>query len=110
MHGSPQPRAKISASTVRVTMEKSFRMWKDASKLSFRRLADNVNSADIIVKFGVGNHGDFYPFDGRSGTLAHAFYPGSNTGKYTCRIVLVWFHFVGSLSLVFYITRLLLVA
>ncbi|XP_028393335.1 matrix metalloproteinase-25-like isoform X2 [Dendronephthya gigantea] len=80
VHGSPQPRAKISASTVRVTMEKSFRMWKDASKLSFRRLADNDNSADIIVKFGVGNHGDFYPFDGRSGTLAHAFYPGSNTG------------------------------
>ena len=61
-------------------------MWKDASKLSFRRLSDNDNNADIIVKFGVGNHGDFYPFDGPGGTLAHGFYPGSNTGK--CKILL----------------------
>ncbi|CAB4008317.1 matrix metallo ase-14 isoform X4, partial [Paramuricea clavata] len=29
VHGSPQPRAKISSGTVRVTMAKSFKMWKD---------------------------------------------------------------------------------
>ena len=80
VHGSPQPRAKISSATVKATMAKSFKMWKDVSKLSFRRLADNDNNVDIIVKFGVGRHGDPYAFDGRGGTLAHAFYPGSNTG------------------------------
>ena len=63
-------------------MEKTFKMWKDVSNLSFRRLPDNSNNADIIVKFGIGNHGDFYPFDGNGGTLAHAFYPGSNTGEF----------------------------
>jgi hypothetical protein len=55
-------------------------MWKDASKLSFRRLADNDNNADIIIKFAVGRHGDPYAFDGKGGTLAHGYYPGGNTG------------------------------
>lgn len=63
-------------------MARTFKMWKDVSKLSFRRLADNDNNADIIIKFVAGYHGDFYAFDGRGGTLAHAYYPGSNKGKY----------------------------
>jgi hypothetical protein len=94
VHGAPQPRAKISSATVKVTMAKSFNMWKDVSELTFRRLADNTNNADIIVKFGVGNHGDFYPFDGRGGTLAHGFYPGSNTGKFLIDLWIYSMHII----------------
>jgi hypothetical protein len=33
------------------------------------------DEADFVIIFGGGDHGDNYPFDGRNGVLAHAFFP-----------------------------------
>lgn len=54
-------------------MKRSFQIWSRYSNLKFSQ-TDNP-SADIIVAFGSGYHGDSYPFDGAGRILAHAFYP-----------------------------------
>ena len=55
-------------------------MWTAQTNIDFTE--DNTDSEpDVWVKFVVGRHGkDPFPFDGPGGTLAHAFYPGSNKG------------------------------
>ena len=53
-------------------------MWQDASQLTFRE--SNDDNADILIDFERGYHSDGYPFDGKGGTLAHAFYPHTNRG------------------------------
>ncbi|XP_028394111.1 matrilysin-like [Dendronephthya gigantea] len=51
----------------------AFTFWSRVSGLTFSKSA--TNSADINILFGRYNHGDYYPFDGPGGTLAHAFFP-----------------------------------
>ena len=57
---------------------KAFKVWSDASALTFTetRRAD----ADIVIGFYKGFHGDQYTFDGRGNVLAHAFFPGGDIG------------------------------
>ncbi|XP_040590709.1 macrophage metalloelastase [Mesocricetus auratus] len=54
--------------------QKAFRVWSDVTPLRFRRVY--TGEADIMILFASGVHGDYSPFDGRGGTIAHAFYPG----------------------------------
>ena len=54
-------------------------LWQSASRLRFTEV--NSDDADILVSFVTKTHGDGYPFDGKGGTLAHAFYPHNNEGK-----------------------------
>lgn len=71
----------IPFQTVRDVMQKSFKKWHDVSPLTFIELVNKPkNTAQIRVLFTRGTHGDPYPFDGRGGTLAHAFYPHNNAG------------------------------
>ncbi|KFO86872.1 Collagenase 3 [Buceros rhinoceros silvestris] len=58
--------------------KKAFKVWSDVTPLNFTRIRSGV--ADIMIAFGTKEHGDFYPFDGPSGLLAHAFPPGPDYG------------------------------
>uniref|UniRef100_A0A672TPK6 Matrix metallopeptidase 13 n=1 Tax=Strigops habroptila TaxID=2489341 RepID=A0A672TPK6_STRHB len=58
--------------------KKAFKVWSDVTPLNFTRTRSGV--ADIMISFGTKEHGDFYPFDGPSGLLAHAFPPGPDYG------------------------------
>ncbi|XP_077370305.1 matrix metalloproteinase-9 [Festucalex cinctus] len=53
---------------------RAFKVWSDVTPLTFTRLYSGT--ADIMVSFGKGDHGDPYPFDGKDGLLAHAYPPG----------------------------------
>ncbi|XP_052582687.1 macrophage metalloelastase [Peromyscus californicus insignis] len=54
--------------------QKAFQVWSDVTPLRFRKIYKG--EADIMIRFAFGAHGDPNPFDGRGGTIAHAFYPG----------------------------------
>ncbi|CAB3995892.1 Matrix metallo ase-24 [Paramuricea clavata] len=79
LHSYPSHYVSLSRADVVRTLDKAFKMWQSVSQLNFKKLSNN-RQADIIVLFGRGDHNDPYRFDGRGGTLAHGYYPGSNTG------------------------------
>ncbi|XP_068122969.1 collagenase 3-like [Hyperolius riggenbachi] len=58
--------------------KKAFKVWIDVTPLNITRLRSGT--ADIMISFGKQEHGDFYPFDGPHGLLAHAFPPGDKLG------------------------------
>uniref|UniRef100_A0A8C6KUL9 Matrix metallopeptidase 20b (enamelysin) n=1 Tax=Nothobranchius furzeri TaxID=105023 RepID=A0A8C6KUL9_NOTFU len=68
----------LPSSTVDFLIESAFGVWAKASGLTFVR--SHTHNTDIMVEFVTYAHGDFYPFDGPRGTLAHAFGPGSGAG------------------------------
>lgn len=51
----------------------AFQVWEDVSNLSFKPATSG--KVHIEVRFEKGEHGDGDPFDGRGGTLAHAYFP-----------------------------------
>ncbi|KAL4091884.1 hypothetical protein QTP88_026496 [Uroleucon formosanum] len=69
---------KVDHGWVRADLNKAFQVWAKYSKLTFREV--NSESADILVFFEKGYHGDGYPFDGPGQVLAHAFFPGTGRG------------------------------
>lgn len=64
---------KIGEQKVAAELTKAFDKWAPYGRISFVRTYDQ--SADIIIAFGSGYHGDRQPFDGPGNTLAHAYYP-----------------------------------
>ncbi|XP_076833480.1 collagenase 3 [Brachyhypopomus gauderio] len=63
---------------VETALQLAFQLWSDATPLNFIRV--NHSAADIIMSFSTKDHGDFFPFDGPRGVLAHAFQPGGGVG------------------------------
>ncbi|XP_069495153.1 matrix metalloproteinase-20-like [Ambystoma mexicanum] len=59
-------------------IEKALQIWSDVTPLTFAR-ADK-GDADIMITFASKGHGDFFPFDGPRGVLAHAYEPGEGIG------------------------------
>jgi peptidoglycan hydrolase-like protein with peptidoglycan-binding domain len=64
----------LSADQVRQAVHQAFSTWAGWTRLTFRE--GPAASAQIIIRFVSGDHGDGFPFDGASGVLAHAFFPG----------------------------------
>uniref|UniRef100_U6CUP9 Matrilysin n=1 Tax=Neovison vison TaxID=452646 RepID=U6CUP9_NEOVI len=64
--------------TVNQLVAKALALWSREIPLSFRRVL--AGTADIMIGFARGAHGDYYPFDGPGNTLAHAFAPGPGLG------------------------------
>ncbi|KAK6743216.1 hypothetical protein RB195_010463 [Necator americanus] len=58
---------------VRATLHRAFQEWSAVSNVRFEEVADK--SADIVIGFERGKHQDDFPFDGKDGIVAHAFYP-----------------------------------
>ncbi|CAL8364264.1 unnamed protein product [Lota lota] len=68
----------MSQGEVDNSIEKALDVWAKVTPLTFQRLDSGI--ADIMISFGSRSHGDFYPFDGPDGTLAHAFAPSTGIG------------------------------
>lgn len=59
-------------------IQKAFQVWSQVTPLKFTKVY--AREADIVIRFGRRAHGDYYPFDGRGGVIAHAFGPGPGIG------------------------------
>ncbi|XP_034539888.1 matrix metallopeptidase 30 [Notolabrus celidotus] len=68
----------LSQSDVDATIAKAFKVYSDVVPLDFKPI--DSGTADIMIKFKGRDHGDFSPFDGQGGVLAHAFSPGEGNG------------------------------
>ncbi|KAL4091773.1 hypothetical protein QTP88_026412 [Uroleucon formosanum] len=64
---------KLSRDGITNEIKRAFTKWSRYSQITFSEVY-NAN-ADILITFGVSNHGDQFPFDGPGNVLAHAFYP-----------------------------------
>uniref|UniRef100_A0AAY5KXU3 interstitial collagenase n=1 Tax=Esox lucius TaxID=8010 RepID=A0AAY5KXU3_ESOLU len=68
----------MSVAEVDQSITRALQVWAKVSPLRFIRIYRGT--ADIMISFTRGDHGDFNPFDGPGGTLAHAFAPGPYIG------------------------------
>ncbi|XP_026871243.2 collagenase 3-like [Electrophorus electricus] len=68
----------MTAAEVDDSIHRALQVWARVTPLRFTRI--HSGTADIMISFGVGDHGDGYPFDGPNGFLAHAFFPSPGIG------------------------------
>uniref|UniRef100_A0A665UQJ8 Peptidase metallopeptidase domain-containing protein n=1 Tax=Echeneis naucrates TaxID=173247 RepID=A0A665UQJ8_ECHNA len=68
----------LSRNQVDATIAQAFQLYSDVIPLEFKQIYSGT--ADIMILFKGGSHGDFYPFDGAGGVLAHANSPGAQEG------------------------------
>ncbi|CAN9501534.1 unnamed protein product [Ophioblennius macclurei] len=68
----------LTQSEVDDTLSKALKLYSDITPLSFKQIYSGM--ADIMIMFKGKAHGDFAPFDGEQGVLAHAFAPGEGIG------------------------------
>ncbi|XP_070772985.1 matrix metallopeptidase 30 [Enoplosus armatus] len=68
----------LRQSDVDATIAKALKLYSDVIPLDFKQIYSGT--ADIMIVFKARDHGDFAPFDGQSGVLAHAYSPGDGSG------------------------------
>ncbi|KAF8031796.1 hypothetical protein BT93_D0877 [Corymbia citriodora subsp. variegata] len=67
---------KAPPSDVKEACRKAFQSWSSVSQFKFEEV-QSEDSANIVIGFYQGDHGDGYPFDGVGNILAHASSPTS---------------------------------
>ncbi|XP_075330584.1 collagenase 3 [Odontesthes bonariensis] len=68
----------LKRSDVDRAIRRALNVWADVTPLTFQKLHEG--NADIMISFGSKEHGDYNPFDGPDGLLAHAYPPGQGIG------------------------------
>nr|UZH45424.1 matrix metalloproteinase-30 [Scatophagus argus] len=68
----------LSQSDVDAIIVKALKLYSDVIPLDFKQI--DSGTADIMIMFKGRDHGDFAPFDGQGGVLAHAYSPGEGRG------------------------------
>ncbi|KAF7657405.1 hypothetical protein LDENG_00027860 [Lucifuga dentata] len=68
----------LKKSDVDRAIRNALNVWSDITPLTFKKLYEG--NADILIGFGAKEHGDYNPFDGPNGLLAHAYPPGKGIG------------------------------
>ena len=66
---------KLPVDSEKSEIARALREWAKYAKLTFSESSITTNPRTISVLFASGTHGDFYPFDGPGGVIAHTFYP-----------------------------------
>jgi matrix metalloproteinase-14 (membrane-inserted) len=66
-------RRGLSRNIVDLTMKKAINVWADKTNLKF--VKKSSGSVHLDIRFEKRSHGDEDNFDGKGGTLAHAFFP-----------------------------------
>ncbi|XP_056309677.1 matrix metalloproteinase-25 [Danio aesculapii] len=73
----PSMSPALNPGLVRLILGNALRVWSEDTALRFHfSPGDPSAQTDITVTFTSGYHDDGYPFDGKGGALAHAFFPG----------------------------------
>ncbi|XP_062859517.1 matrix metalloproteinase-25 [Trichomycterus rosablanca] len=73
----PTLQSSLKEDLVETIMYYALKVWSNSTNLQFlQRPKNNANQAAIRISFHRSFHEDGYPFDGKGGTLAHAFFPG----------------------------------
>ena len=70
VNGTGQLQGEVERDLVR----RAFALWAQQTPLVFTEAADS-STADIVIGWAVGDHGDGDPFDGPGDVLAHASFP-----------------------------------
>ena len=65
---------QLEGEVERDLIRRAFTLWAEQTSLTFTEVADN-STADIVIGWAVGDHGDGDPFDGPGDVLAHASFP-----------------------------------
>ncbi|XP_016397152.1 matrix metalloproteinase-25-like isoform X1 [Sinocyclocheilus rhinocerous] len=74
---SPSMSPTLHPGLVRLILTSALRVWSDVTPLRFHPPPYGPSpQIDIKVTFASSYHEDGYPFDGKGGNLAHAFFPG----------------------------------
>uniref|UniRef100_A0A4W5NZY9 Matrix metallopeptidase 25a n=1 Tax=Hucho hucho TaxID=62062 RepID=A0A4W5NZY9_9TELE len=78
---SPSLSPSLRPELVDLILTYALRVWSNPTPLNFQLLRPSRDhpdqEGDLRVSFTSSYHEDGYPFDGRGGTLAHAFFPGT---------------------------------